>query len=128
MRSCCHHPLAPEDRTLPNGPCPAAAVDAMKGLHVGRRWPRHGHLDARGIASATDVIDKVRANEDTLTYILTKHASEPHTYVWIERFRDEDALAVHRAAPYMAVALQNLPEWLAKPPHFFRLEQIASAH
>jgi quinol monooxygenase YgiN len=77
---------------------------------------------------ARDVIEQVRANEpDTLTYVLTKHPSEPHTYVWIERFRHQQALAAHNQASYMIAALQKLPGWWAKAPEVLTLDQVDSA-
>ena len=78
---------------------------------------------------AKDVIEQVRANEpDTLTYVLTKHPGEPHTYVWIERYRHQQALAAHGEASYLVHALQKLPDWWAKAPQLLSLEQLASAH
>jgi quinol monooxygenase YgiN len=78
---------------------------------------------------AKDVIEQVRANEpDTTTYVLTKHPSEPHTYVWIERYRHQQALAAHNEASYLAVALQKLPDWWAKAPEVLNLIQVDSAH
>ena len=77
---------------------------------------------------AEDVIEQVGANEpDTLTYALTKH-SEPHTYVWIERYRHRQALTTHGEASYVVHALQKLPDWWAKAPELLNLEQVASAH
>jgi quinol monooxygenase YgiN len=80
------------------------------------------------IELATDVIDKVSANEpDTLTYVLAKHPSQTNTYVWIERYRNEQARDAHNKAPYIIDALQRLPGWWAKPPEILSLEQVASA-
>jgi quinol monooxygenase YgiN len=77
---------------------------------------------------ATGVIEKVRANEpDTLTCVLAKHPTELHTYVWIERYRNQQALAAHGEASYVVEALQKLPDWWAKPPELLNLAQVASA-
>lgn len=78
---------------------------------------------------AKDVIEQVRANEpDTLTYVLTKHPSEPQTYVWIERYRHQQALAAHSEASYLVAALQKLPDWWAKAPEMLALDEVDSAH
>ena len=77
---------------------------------------------------AKDVIEQVRANEpDTLTYVLTK-PSEPHTYVWIERYRHQQALAAHSEASYTIAALRKLPDWWAEAPELLTLDQVDSAH
>lgn len=77
---------------------------------------------------AAGVIEKVQANEpDTLLYVLTEHPNEPHTYVWVERYPNEQALAAHGEAPYIVEALQQLPGWWAKPPELLKLGQVLPA-
>ena len=47
--------------------------------------------------------DLVYANEPgTLLYVLTKHPTREHTYVWVERYRDAVAAERHRDSSYMA--------------------------
>ena len=77
---------------------------------------------------ASSVIQTVHAEEtDTILYTLHKHPTEPHTYVWVERYADADAMQRHAAAPYMAEAMGKIPGWLAKPPEFTQLSQILPA-
>ncbi|GAA1578804.1 antibiotic biosynthesis monooxygenase [Kribbella sancticallisti] len=67
----------------------------------------------------------VHANEPgTILYVLHKHPTEPHTYVWVERYRDAEALKAHTDAPYIAEAMSKLPNWLSKPPELIQLSQI----
>ena len=48
------------------------------------------------LALARGFADNVYANEPgVLTYVLTKHPSLPHTYVWVERYSDAAALQQH---------------------------------
>lgn len=76
---------------------------------------------------ATSVVAQVRANEpDTLVYKLTKPPERAHAYVWIESYRNQDALAFHSDAPYMADALAKLPEWWSSPPEVVQLRQVLS--
>jgi quinol monooxygenase YgiN len=86
--------------------------------------PEH---EAAFLELATSVVAQVRANEpDTLIYMLTKHPERDHTYVWIESYRDQDALAVHSDAPYIADALAKLPDWWSAPPEAIQLRQVLS--
>ncbi len=74
---------------------------------------------------ARNAIKQVRAQESgNLLYVLTKHPSEPHTYVWIERYADAAAFDAHGKMPYIQDALSKLPGWFAKPPGFLRLPQV----
>jgi quinol monooxygenase YgiN len=67
----------------------------------------------------------VRESEPgTLLYVLHRHPTEPHTYVWVERYRDAEALKAHTEAPYMAEAMSKLPNWLSHPPEMIQLSQI----
>jgi quinol monooxygenase YgiN len=63
----------------------------------------------------------------TLLYVLHRHPTEPHTYVWVERYRDREALSAHTEAAYIAEAMGKLANWLAKPPEMTELTQIVPA-
>jgi quinol monooxygenase YgiN len=60
----------------------------------------------------------------TILYVLHQHATEPHTYVWVERYRDAEAWKAHTQAPYIAEAMRKLANWLSKPPELIQLSQI----
>ncbi len=76
---------------------------------------------------AASVVAQVRANEPgTLLYMLTKDPERDHTYVWIERYRDQQALALHGEAPYVADALAKLPGWWSTPPELVQLQHVLS--
>jgi quinol monooxygenase YgiN len=60
----------------------------------------------------------------TILYVLHQHATAPHSYVWVERYRDAEALQAHTQAPYMAEAMNKLPNWFSKPPELIQLSQI----
>jgi quinol monooxygenase YgiN len=84
--------------------------------------PEH---DQDFIDYATNVATKVYEKEaGTVLYVLTKHPTESHTYVWVERYRDEKALSAHMETAYMADAMSILPTWWAKQPIALRLAQV----
>jgi quinol monooxygenase YgiN len=69
----------------------------------------------------------VHANEPgTLLYVLTKHPTEPHTYLWVERYRDQAAEQAHGEAPYFGEAMSRIqdPKWWAKPGEVLLLTQV----
>jgi quinol monooxygenase YgiN len=67
----------------------------------------------------------VHANEPgTVLYVLTKDPDEPHTYVWIERYADEAAIATKASKPEFQEALAKVKMWLAKPPVIKKLTQV----
>ena len=71
--------------------------------------------------------EKVHANEPgTLLYVLTKHPTEPYTYVWVERYRDQAAEQAHSEAPYFSEAISRMhdPAWWAKPGEVMLLTQV----
>ena len=77
---------------------------------------------------ATSVVQAVHEQEPgTILYVLHKHPSEAHVYVWVERYRDAEAQQAHLAAPYIADAFAKLPDWLSAPPEFEELSQLAPA-
>ncbi len=60
----------------------------------------------------------------TVLYVMHKHPTKPHAYVWVERYRDAEALKAHTEAPHIAEAMGNLANWLSKPPELIQLSQI----
>ncbi len=74
---------------------------------------------------AASTVKSVHDEEpETLLYALHTHPTEPHTYVWVERYSDVDAMRRHADAPYMAQAMNKLPHWLSRPPEMLKLGQV----
>lgn len=74
---------------------------------------------------ARDTAAKVHSEEPgVLLYVLTKHPTEPSTYVWLERYRDPAAVDAHMNSAHMKAAIAKLHDWLAKPPELMKLEQM----
>ncbi len=77
------------------------------------------------LAMARGFADLVYANEPgVLLYVLTKHPTEEHTYVWVERYRDEATLKQHGETSYMAEVRPKLGQYLAGRPEALRLRQV----
>jgi len=75
-------------------------------------------------ASREFILKVHQAEPGIVLYALNKHDSEPHTYVWVERYRDEAALADHVKTPHMAAIMSKVGDWLAKPPTILKLRQV----
>jgi quinol monooxygenase YgiN len=65
------------------------------------------------VAAAKKMVAAVKANEagKTLSYDLYRSKSDPNTFLFIESYADDEALAAHRTTPHMAefgAALQGL--------------------
>lgn len=98
--------------------------------------PEHDEEFRQG---AEEVAKRVRENEaGTLLYALTRVPSQSlagvevgdvfgHTYVWVERFRDETALKAHMSAPYVSAFLGKARRWLVGTPELLQLTQIVAA-
>ena len=77
------------------------------------------------LAVCQEFADRVHAEEPgVLLYALTKHPTEPHTYVWLERYKDAATLEAHGNTPEMQAVKPKLAIWLAKPPTVLKLEQL----
>lgn len=81
--------------------------------------------EAEFLSAAREFVPWVQANEPgTLLYVLTRHPSREHTFVWLERFRDEAAVDDHRKSEQFAAFLPRVRECLAAPTEGLRLEQV----
>jgi quinol monooxygenase YgiN len=77
------------------------------------------------LATTRDFVDWVHANEPgTLLYVLTKHAAQDHTYVWVERYKDHAAADAHRNTARIGEALAVVRQCLDGAPEAIRLEQV----
>ena len=49
-----------------------------------------------------DVLPKVREEEGTLSYTLSKSQSDPSMFLVLEKYKDMDAFVFHSSTPYLA--------------------------
>jgi quinol monooxygenase YgiN len=69
--------------------------------------------------------EMIRQHEpDTLLHLVHRHPSEPHTYVFVDRYRNAEAVKAHAEAPYFQETMAKARDWLAKPPDTLRLTEI----
>jgi quinol monooxygenase YgiN len=59
-----------------------------------------------------------------LLYTLSKDPRQEHTYVWIERYVDEEAIRRKAATPEYKAAVAKVMPLLANPPQARRLIQV----
>jgi quinol monooxygenase YgiN len=55
--------------------------------------------------------------------LVHRHPSEPHTYVFVERYCNADAVKAYAEAPYFQETMAKAQDWLVKPPDVLRLTQ-----
>lgn len=76
---------------------------------------------------AAHLTEKVHAEEPgTLLYVLTRHPTKSHTYLWVERYRNQDALQAHSETAHVGEAMARVqdPKWWANPPEMMQLSQV----
>ncbi len=67
----------------------------------------------------------VQANEPgCLLYTLNK-SDDPLTYVFMERYKDEDAVKAHRASDHFRSLGREMGAFMDGPPELLRLTQVA---
>lgn len=59
-----------------------------------------------------------------LLYTLSKDSSAPYTYVWVERYVDDAAIAAKAATPEYKAAKAQVLQWLSRPPEGRHLVQV----
>ena len=73
----------------------------------------------------TELAAQVRANESgNLTYQLSRSRTEPNTYKVLEIYRDEEALAAHRASAHFRAAAPGLGGVLDGRPEVELLDAV----
>jgi quinol monooxygenase YgiN/quercetin dioxygenase-like cupin family protein len=112
----------------PATPAPASSAEADAGeitlvVPMTIRPEREAEFLAFARASIADVR---RAEPGTLVYALKRNPDQPHSYVWIERYRDEAALREHERRLREARVIDKVRPFWASPPQGMRLEPVAT--
>ena len=93
---------------------PARGLDAITLIGTMTIKPEH---EAEFVDFATGIAQAVHEREPgTILYVPHEHPTEPHTYVWVERYRDPEALRAHEQASYIAEAMSRLPTGCPRHP------------
>jgi quinol monooxygenase YgiN len=69
---------------------------------------------------------KVAEEEGTLHYTVNIDKNNPDTLVFIERYKDMDALGVHGSTPYFQEFMGKSMSFTAGPPEIVVLDEIHS--
>ena len=74
---------------------------------------------------ATQLVEKVNANEKgCLLYALYK-SDEPNTYVFLERYKDQAAVEEHRGTEHFKTLGRAMGEFMDGRPDVKRYQQVA---
>jgi quinol monooxygenase YgiN len=69
---------------------------------------------------------QVAKEEGTLHYTLNINPSEPNTLVFMERYKDIDALSAHGSSPYFMDFMGKAMSFASGPPDIITLDEIHS--
>ena len=78
------------------------------------------------IALINELMPKVAQEEGTLMYTLNQDKNTPNTLVFIERYKDKDALATHSSTPHFQEFFKNAAPLMAGQPEIIVMKEIAS--
>lgn len=76
-------------------------------------------------AVASELVARVSAEEEGCLLYSLHRATEPQTYVFLERYRDEAALEAHRGTAHFKTLGAKMGASMAARPEIQRLSQIA---
>jgi quinol monooxygenase YgiN len=75
-------------------------------------------------ATALRLVAAVNANEPgCMLYTLNK-GEDPSTYVFMERYKDEDAMKAHRGMEHFKTIGREMGAFLDGPPSVLRMKQV----
>ncbi|HWC30765.1 MAG TPA: putative quinol monooxygenase [Dehalococcoidia bacterium] len=104
---------------------PSADGETPEAVTLILTMPIKAEFEGDFLAMSREFVAKIHANEPgTLLFVITRHPEREHTYVLVERYRDEAAFAVHRDSPYLAAIRPKLAQYLDGRPELLRLEQV----
>ena len=78
------------------------------------------------LAAAKKLIEKVATEEGTLYYTLNMDENNPDTLIFIERYKDMDALAAHGSTPYFKEFMESAMTFAAGKPEINLFKEINS--
>ena len=63
-----------------------------------------------------DLIVKSRAEDGNLSYDLYQHVEDSRTFLFVERYRDQEALDTHFSSEHLSIFLTNVTSLLKTKP------------
>lgn len=67
-------------------------------------------------AAFIDMVDKVKAEKDTITYVLHRSAIDETTFMFYEQYPNEEAFDLHSSSPLMAEMFEKIGPLLDGEP------------
>lgn len=77
------------------------------------------------LARLQQMVEETRKEAGCLRYDLQRAADDPAEFVFVEYWRDAQALAEHDASAHMAALGRDLPPLLARAPLIRKFSQVA---
>ena len=78
------------------------------------------------IEEVKKLMAKVAEEEGTLHYTLNIAQNDPNTLVFMERYRDMEALGVHGSTPHFQEFMEKSMAFAAGPPEIVVMDEIHS--
>ena len=79
------------------------------------------------VAAIRELMQDVAKEEGTLLYTLNRDSKNPSTLIFMERYRDKDALNANSATPHFKVFFAKSGALLSGKPEILFMEEILSA-
>jgi quinol monooxygenase YgiN len=80
--------------------------------------------EAQFKAAALELAAAVRANEPGCLLYTVNQGDAPGTFVFMERYADEEAMAAHRATEHFKTLGRAMGAFMAGPPNVQRMVEI----
>lgn len=87
---------------------------------------KEGKVD-EAIAVIKELAKDVAKEEGTLLYTLNRDSKNPNTLVFMERYKDKDALNAHSTTPHFKVFFAKSGALLSGKPEIALMDEIVSA-
>ena len=86
---------------------------------------QEGKVD-EAVAAIKELMKQVATEEGTILYTLNRDPKNPNTLVFMERYKDEDAMKAHGSTPYFKAFFGKSREFLAGRPEITMMEELGS--
>lgn len=95
-------------------------------ISVIAKMPLQADKKDEAVASVKKLMEGVSREEGTLYYTANINRKDPDTLVFMERYRDMDALKAHGATPHFQKFMEEAMSFAAGQPEIVVMEEIAS--
>jgi len=95
-------------------------------ISVIAKMPLQPDKKDEALASVKKLMQGVSTEEGTLYYTANINRKDPDTLVFMERYRDMDALKAHGATPHFQKFMEEAMGFAAGQPEITVMEEIAS--